>query len=405
MSAMMMPGRPDKSWSSQSTWKLAGSPFGSGLAKKVEMTNQEKDNEEIDIADAADEDNNGVETSDNGDIPEAHNDDDSSNDDEISEPESSNKDKNETTDEEGSISSTESSSSGSSSSSSSSDVTIKPKKRRLVSPTTYTPAFPNLPSGRAWFARQAARGNPVAQPTIPKGKRVSVSTARRKRKATPARKPHKEPAEPVRRSKRQKLEAGPATSVNQQIDIAGSGRGHIKRATKTSSATASSTSEVDESTSDQASLSPFEEDFSTTQPWMLPHDVRYEMDQRRPIDTSKAFVGPFNTTPIVPLVTPYNPPKKGPLLMKDEDGRMVDLGMYTGPIHRLAQDENGKLYVVDGKKQENAKDMEAGKEDQADFVKEENVENEKEDGREDTRDGEMEKCGDGGRAEGARALR
>ena len=364
-----MPGRPDKSWSSQSTWKLAGSPFGSGLAKKVEMTNQEKDNEEIDIADAADEDNNGVETSDNGDIPEAHNDDDSSNDDEISEPESSNKDKNETTDEEGSISSTESSSSGSSSSSSSSDATIKPKKRRLVSPTTYTPAFPNLPSGRAWYARQAAKGNPVAQPTVPKGKRVPTSEARRKRKATPARKPHKEPAEPVRRSKRQKLEAGPATSVNQQIDIAGSGRGHIKRATKTSSGmscfcysiiiphhnthihhpkhwptvgkvtetltstpltgTASSTSEVDETTSDQASSSPVEEDFSTTQPWMQPHHIRYEMDQRRPFDRSTAFAGPFNTTPIVPRVTPYEPPKRGPLLMKDEDGRTVDLGMYT----------------------------------------------------------------------------
>lgn len=48
--------------------------------------------------------------------------------------------------------------------------------------------------------------------------------------------------------------------------------------------------------------------------------------------------------------------------------------------------------------------MEAGKEDRVDFVKEENVENENGDGEEDKRDGEIGKYGDGGRAEGARAL-
>lgn len=376
---MIMPGRPDKTWSSQSTWKLAGSPFGSSPAKKVDITDQEKDDDGGAMAGSADEDNNDIETSDNEDTTEAHNGENSADEDNISDPESSNedkndipeaqKDKNETTDEDDSISSTESSSSGSSSSSSSSDATIKPKKRRLVSSTPYTPAFPNLPTGRAWFARQAARGNPVAQPTVPKEKRVPASGARRKKKATSARKPRKEPEEPTRRSKRQKPEAGSETAVNQHVDIAGSGRGPIKRATKTSlgmsyfrysiviphhnthihypkhwpavgkvtktltsnplTATASSPPGFDETTSDQASSSPLEEDFSTTQPWMQPHSIRYEMERRRPIDTSTAFAGPFNTTPIVPLVTPYKPPKRGPLLLKDDDGRTVDLGMYT----------------------------------------------------------------------------
>ena len=57
--------------------------------------------------------------------------------------------------------------------------------------------------------------------------------------------------------------------------------------------------------------------------------MRYEMDQRRHIDISTAFKGPFKTTPIVKRVTPYKPPKKGPLLLKDDDGRTVDLGVYT----------------------------------------------------------------------------
>lgn len=238
-----MPGKLDKTWSSQSTWKLAGSPFVSSPAKKVEVTKQEKD-DDVAMGRSADEENNDVETSENEDNPEAQSDDDSADEDGISEPESSNKDKNDiteaqndgnqTTDEDDSISSSKSSSS-SSSTSSSSDATIKPKKRRLVSPTPYTPAFPNLPSGRAWFARQAASGKPVAQPTAPKKERVPDSGAREQKKATPARKPRKEPQQPTRRSTRNQPEAGSQGAMSQQVGKTGSGRGSIKRATTTRS--------------------------------------------------------------------------------------------------------------------------------------------------------------------------